>query len=265
MLTRLDHIVLLTLELETAKHDYEILFGGPPVRTAEGETYNTALFQTGNIALKIMAPSNQIVAKRASEILGDKTSLLTSLAFMADDMAEAHRLLTRRGASPSKVNDKGNFRLSDQICAGIKTFILPNSDIPVPPPDGLRLDHLVINAPIPDRAIAHYGARLGLRFALDRTSTDWGARFMFFKLGDLVLEIIHRLDANHNPAHSDHIWGLTWKVDDLANHHERLSASGVTVSEIRTGRKPGTQVFTAKSHSAGIPTLFLQQVPATGT
>ena len=114
--------------------------------------------------------------------------------------------------------------------------------------------------PNPDRAIAHYGARLGIRFALDRTNKDWGARFLFYKLGGIVLEVIHRTGETHDPLAADEIWGATWKVRDLLAHHTRLSEQGVTCSEIRTGRKPGTQVFTVKSHNGGIPTHFLMSV-----
>jgi hypothetical protein len=33
--------------------------------------------------------------------------------------------------------------------------------------------------------------------------------------------------------------------------------SGVEVSDIRAGRRPHTRVFTAKSHTAGVPTLVI--------
>jgi hypothetical protein len=46
-------------------------------------------------------------------------------------------------------------------------------------------------------------------------------------------------------------------VPSVAEAHVRLRAAGVAVSEIRTGRRPGTEVFTAKSHTAGVPTLLI--------
>ena len=36
-----------------------------------------------------------------------------------------------------------------------------------------------------------------------------------------------------------------------------MQAAGVAVSEIRTGNRPGTEVFTVKSHTAGVPTLVI--------
>ena len=151
-----------------------------------------------------------------------------------------------------------SFRLSDKVCPGVKTFIVAENETPIQ--KNIGLDHLVINTPNPERAIAHYGARLGIRFALDRTHADWGARFLFFKLGDIVLELIHRIDLEYDPLAPDELWGLTWKVDDLAAHHQRLSKQGVTLSDMRTGRKPGTQVFTVNSHTGSVPTLFLMNL-----
>ena len=45
--------------------------------------------------------------------------------------------------------------------------------------------------PDPERAAALYGARLGLDMALDRSHPDWG-RLMFFRCGDLIVEVTHR-------------------------------------------------------------------------
>jgi len=256
MLTRLDHAVLLTRDFHSAVRDYQILFGFKADEIADQHGFQTALFRTGNMGLEIMAPQSEAALSRTDEILANSSSKLTSLAFGTSDLAETHKILGRRGGEPSKISS--SFRLSDIICADVKTFIVSEN---TPPSDkNICLDHLVINTPNPDRAIAHYGARLGIRFALDRANEDWGARFLFFKLDDIVLEVIHRTGQEHDTLAPDELWGLTWKVEDLVAHHERLSEQGVSISEIRTGRKPGTQVFTVKSHNDDIPTLFLMSV-----
>ena len=38
-----------------------------------------------------------------------------------------------------------------------------------------------------------------------------------------------------------------------------MIAEGFNVSEVRTGRKPGTKVFTVRDAPGGVPTLMLQQ------
>ena len=253
MLTQLDHVVLLSRNFQSAVQDYKILFGSEPDARASHHGFQTALFRTDNTSLEIMAPQSEAAKSRTEEILGEAPSKLTSLAFSAHNLKEAHKILGRRGAEPNDISS--SFRLSDRVCAGVKTFIVAENETPTQ--KNIGLDHVVINTPNPERAIAHYGARLGIRFALDRTHADWGARFLFFKLDDIVLELIHRIDQDHDPFAPDEIWGLTWKVNDLAAHHQRLSKQGVTLSDMRTGRKPGTQVFTVKSHTDNIPTLFL--------
>lgn len=266
MLTALDHIVLLCRDFDKVVSDYEILFGMPPSSKTQDAHFNTALFQTGNTALEIMAPvKDGPTEERVKSILGERSSALTSLAYATDDIQTTHHTLTRRSLAPSDISDseRQTFRCDDERCAGIKTFILQTQrpNLAANHPNGLRLDHLVINSPNPERAIAHYGARLGIRFALDRTAEQFGTRFLFFKLDDLVLEVIHSLKADNDPKANDEIWGLTWKVSDLEAAHIRLSKSGAIVSEIRKGRKPGTKVFTAKSHTGNIPTLLLTQTP----
>ncbi len=265
MLTRLDHIVLLQKHAGTTVEDYQLLLGARPqwedLETQLGATY----FQTGNVGLEIVSPLGLHSHDYVCDILGDKPGALTSLVFSTDNIEQCHHICKRRGLDPSDISEsrhqRQKFRCPDEACHGIKTFILsePKKQTLLNPVSDIKLDHIVINTPNPDRAIAHYGARLGLRFALDRTNEDWGARFMFFKLDDIVLEVIHRQGQKHDPSANDEIWGLTWKVDNLDAHHKRLSKKGVAVSETRMGRKPGTRVFTVKSHSGGIPTLFLEQ------
>jgi catechol 2,3-dioxygenase-like lactoylglutathione lyase family enzyme len=148
------------------------------------------------------------------------------------------------------------------------------------------LDHVVVSTPNPERAAALYGARLGLDFKLDRTNAAWGTRLMFFRVGGLVVEIAHPLktppsdnedflggsrvkvfgitvaELTHPPApptsdDPDHLWGLTWAVPDIAAAHARMTTAGLSLSEIRTGRKPGTQVYTVKNAPGRVPTLII--------
>ena len=123
------------------------------------------------------------------------------------------------------------------------------------------LDHIVINTPNPERAAATYGARLGLRFALDRTAEQWQTRFLFFRIGNLTLEVIHRLGDAQDTAGPDRLWGLTWAVEDLDAAHARLGDADRDISEIRDGRKPGSRVFTVRDGTQGVPTLFIDHAP----
>ena len=124
----------------------------------------------------------------------------------------------------------------------------------------LGLDHVVVSTEDPEQAAALYGARLGLDMALDRSHPDWG-RLMFFRCGDLIVEVTHRPGKQADAA-QDRLYGLCWRVADIDATHARLAQAGVDVSEIRTGRKPGTRVMTVRSATCGVPTLLVQ--PSTG-
>src|SRR5437867_3013847 len=52
--------------------------------------------------------------------------------------------------------------------------------------------------------------------------------------------------------------GLCWRVADIDATHARRAQAGVDVSEVRTGRKPGTRVMTVRSGTCGVPTLLVQ-------
>src|SRR4030088_1115755 len=94
--------------------------------------------------------------------------------------------------------------------------------------------------------------------ALDRSHPDWG-RLMFFRCGDLIVEVVHRpKDTSVDKAY-DRLWGLSWRVADIDATRARLAAAGVDVSEVRTGRKPGTRVMSLRDGTCGIHTLLLER------
>jgi catechol 2,3-dioxygenase-like lactoylglutathione lyase family enzyme len=121
----------------------------------------------------------------------------------------------------------------------------------------LGLDHVVVSTEDPERAATLYGARLGLDMALDRTHKEWG-QLMFFRCGDLVVEIVRRPVAGGDHTH-DKLWGLTWRVADIDATRQRLVAAGVETTEVRSGRKPGTRVMSLRSGTGGIQTLLLER------
>jgi catechol 2,3-dioxygenase-like lactoylglutathione lyase family enzyme len=116
---------------------------------------------------------------------------------------------------------------------------------------------VVVATTDPERAAALYGARLGLDMALDRSHPEWG-RLMFFRCGDLIVEVAHRpgKEATSGP---DKLHGISWRVADVDATRARLMAGGLDVSEVRTGRRPGTRVMTVKSGTSGVPTLLIEK------
>jgi len=252
MLKRLHHIVLICPNIDAGIKPYQLLFGRDPDQTSKDK-------KTGRI----------------TDLLEGKSGKLTSLAFETDDIASTYRRLARRELEPSDIVDQRRddlvsgqtqtwkrTRLSDEKCGGIKTFIIepsnPERSHKVCSADTISaLDHLVINTPNPMRAVAHYGGRLGLDLRLDRTIEGFKTRFLFFKIGGLVFEIIHPLEGDLPPDSPDKFYGLTWAVKDLDGAHARLSEAGLSISEIRPGRKAGSRVFTVRDGTLDVPTLII--------
>lgn len=275
MIKALDHIVLVCPDIEIGTAIYSALLGRAPDWQAQAAGSAIAVFRLGNTALELMAPyGDDGVAPRLREIITDDGPGLKSLAFATDDIGDAHHRLTRRGLAPKDITSGeskhavtgetrkwSRFRCDDTATAGIKTFLLEaETDMPVQatPEGGVSgLDHIVIDTPSPDRALALYGARLGLDLKLDRTAEEWKTRFLFFRTGGLTFEVIHRLGADYAANAPDKIWGLTWQVDDLTAAWERLKDAGFDVSDMRKGRKPGSSVFTVRDGTMNVPTLFI--------
>jgi catechol 2,3-dioxygenase-like lactoylglutathione lyase family enzyme len=122
------------------------------------------------------------------------------------------------------------------------------------------LDHVVIRSPNPERAVALYGGRLGLDFALDRTNADWGSRLLFFVCGGVRVEIGHSLAKGVSDL-PDSIWGLAWRVADASETQANLRRAGLNTSDAKSGRRPGSQVLTVRSGTCNVPTIMLSAAP----
>lgn len=122
------------------------------------------------------------------------------------------------------------------------------------------LDHVVVRTSDPERAIALYGARMGLDFRLDRSNPAWGSRLLFFRCGDAVVEISADLKSARSDT-PDVLSGLAFRTPDPDAARARLEKRGFDVSAVRAGRKPGTRVFTLRSGVVGAPALVIGAQP----
>ncbi len=276
MITALDHIVLITPDIEAGVRAYQTLFGVAPAWRTRSDSIATAMFTFANTSLELMAPDGDGAgAQRVRAALEKDGEGLASLAVRVEDIARDHRRLDRVGLQPEAIADGRSTNALDgaslswqrtramtEATNGVRLFALqlhgerPRSQtVSAAPVSGL--DHVVISTAQPDRAMALYGAKLGLEMIRDLSRPDWNARLMFFRCGDLIFEVMQRLDrpASDKP---DRLWGLSWRVADADAARERLASSGVDVSEVRTGRLPGTRVFTARNGTCGVPTLLVE-------
>jgi len=227
MIAALDHLVV-----GGSPALYETLLGR---RAADGH------LRTGNVGLRFT----------------DGAPGLQAMVFATADLDKAATLLERRALEVTR-NGEG-LALAGH---GVSIGLCPKAD-QAPSPLAVdesaavsSLDHVVVRTPNPERAVAFYAGRLGLDLRLDRSNPRWGARLLFFRCGDLVVEIAHDLNKGVSDD-PDHLWGLSWRVPDIVAAHGRLTAAGLDVSEPRDGRRPGSQVVAVKNGTEGVPTILI--------
>lgn len=278
MITGLDHVVVLVRDIAAARAAYQTLLARAPAWQSSGDGADRVLFTVENMSIELMAPSGSSpTADRMRALLGDHEGGLASLCFGVPDLGRMHRRLDRLALKPEPVVEVESrdaqtgavlhwkrTRAATELTRGVRLFFLElggkrplSAQTDVAPIVGL--DHVVVATEDSERAAALYGARLGLDMALDRSHQDWG-QLMFFRCGDLVVEVVRRPVAGGDLTH-DRLWGLSWRVADIDAARARLIAAGVDVSDVRKGRKPGTRVMSVRDGTCGVQTLFLERSP----
>jgi catechol 2,3-dioxygenase-like lactoylglutathione lyase family enzyme len=277
VISGIDHVVVLVRDIEAGLAAYQTLFARAPAWRNTGDGADRVLFTLDNMTLELMSPSGDgATAERIRTVVAEQGEGLASICFRTGDIAKMHRRLDRLTLKPEPVAEVESrdatsgatlswkrTRAATEVTRGVRMFFL---ELGKERPLSVRttvasitaMDHVVIATADPERAAALYGARLGLDMALDRSHPDWG-RLMFFRCGDLIVEVVHRpKDTSVDKAH-DRLWGLSWRVADIDATRARLAAAGVDVSDARTGRKPGTRVLTVRNGTCGIPTLLVER------
>lgn len=225
MVTGFERIIISVPEIGEAADEYRSLMGVEPFPAELSDAGKVLWFDLGNTVVQLQRGS-----------IGE--AAITGIVFSVPG---------GEGDSGPVANQKGlDLHLSDG--AALVPFRREQSQVP-----GLRVDHLVLRTADAQGCIDLFGGRLGIRLALDKTVPEWGGRMLFFRTGQLTLEIIASDEIGQ-----DVFWGIAYQCGDIELTAKRLLASGVALSEIRDGRKPGTRVATVKSHCLGLPTLLIE-------
>jgi catechol 2,3-dioxygenase-like lactoylglutathione lyase family enzyme len=279
----LDHVIVGVRDLDAAALDYAKLLGRAPSWRGEHPGWGTAnvLFRLENSYLELVAPSGDGpfgASLRAR--LEESGEGPLGFALRTEDATRCAAALRERGLGASDpiageghhavtgaVRRWKNVMLPGLATRGILVLGIEHRS----PPDALPMahptaavaaaisgiDHVVVRTDAPDAAIRFYGQQLGLRLALDKSFEQWGARLLFFRVGGVTVEIAAPLPAVATPAAEDSFWGISWRTPDIGATHARLAASGFEVSELRPGRRPGTEVCTVRSPTHGVATLVI--------
>jgi catechol 2,3-dioxygenase-like lactoylglutathione lyase family enzyme len=276
VISGLDHVVVLVHDIGKGAAAYSALLGRTPSWRNSGDGAERVMFTLENMTLELMAPHGfSVAADRIREAIKRSGEGVASMCFATPDIGKMHRRLERVALKPEPVAEVESHdaasgasmkwkrtRAATEFTRGVRLFFLeldgerPRSEASSAAPI-VGLDHIVVATEDSERAAALYGARLGLDMALDRSHQDWG-QLMFFRCGDLIVEVVRRPVAGGDAAR-DRLWGLSWRVGDIDAARARLMAAGVDVSEVRTGRKPGTRVMSVRSGTCGVQTLLLER------
>lgn len=275
IITGIDHIAIQVRDLDTTVANYEAIFGRTANWHGRVGDVRHVWFQFKTMALDIIGSDGDRPGAEAIRADIDKNGEgIWGLGFAVADLEDAKHRLSRRGVAlmdthvTRSVNADGEERSWTLTIArrkathGPAQFFVQEKEKTWPvavasddaPVSGL--DHIVVHTQNIERALALYGARLGLNLRLDRVNEQWGAHQLFFRCGHAIVEIGASLKApmSNDP---DRYSGLAWRVADPRAAHARIRAAGLDVSEIREGRKPGTSVFAVRNGTGGVPTLML--------
>jgi catechol 2,3-dioxygenase-like lactoylglutathione lyase family enzyme/predicted enzyme related to lactoylglutathione lyase len=261
MITAVSHLAFAADDVEAAAADYAIVLDRKPQRLQAADGRTLYRFPLNNVAFEIFAAEGR----------GEG---LRSIAFEAVDIDATVRKLGRRGLGVGAIAEEmfgadsggGVSRRFSEIAPASTHGVGMSVVETLARPDAGKLgsvsglDHVVIRSPNPERAVALYGGRLGLDFALDRTNQDWGSRLLFFVCGGVRVEIGHSLAKGVSDL-PDSLWGVAWRVADCTETQAKLTAAGVATSDGKAGRRPGSKVLTVRSHTRNVPTIVLSAVP----
>lgn len=288
----LDHVVIAVQGLDAATRDYTALFGRQPSWHGQHPTYGTknTLWRIDNTYVELLAPGGHTADARWSgelaRFLDARGEGLYALALGTPDVDATAREM--RGAGIEVVEPADGEGVDETTGAlrmwrnavvpvnatnGARVFFITHKS----PPDALapapivgkdgafvkRMDHAVVLSADMEAARRVWKDQLGARLALDRTFPERNTRILFFRLGDVTVEISGGADqAKEGIGKPDRLFGLAWGVDNLRAQCDRLTAAGIDVSEPRAGIKPGTLVATAKGASMhGVATLLIEHTP----
>ena len=279
MTTSIDHLIIAVEDLDQATADYSALLGRSPSWRGAHPDYGTAntLFKLDNTYIELLAPNGEgMAADIVNGILAERGNCLGGLVFGTSD---AEGFIAHARAQGLEASDPVPGHGTDEISGaerhwknmfwdpsaarGIFSFCIEHDETSILPDalptDGEPIsgvDHVVVKTRNADAAKTFYGEQLGIRLALEQNVPEWGGTQLFFRASSMSIEVI----ASDKAPEQDELWGLALKTQDIDATHARLTTSGIEVSEIRGGRKPGTRVCTAKSHTLGVPTLLIQHL-----
>jgi catechol 2,3-dioxygenase-like lactoylglutathione lyase family enzyme len=283
----LDHVVIAVRDLDAATADYTKLLGREPSWRGDHPAYGTrnTLYRIENTYIELLGHGAKTSGRWAGELSRrlEHGEGLYMLALGTPDINATAREMRDAGLEVQDPRDGDgidqitgtrrawrNALVPPRASHGVRLFFIehksPQEALPVAPPAAAegtyvkRMDHAVVLSADMEMSRQLWANTLGVRLALDRSFPERNTRILFFRLGDITIEISGGAQqTEEGMGKPDRLWGIAWGVDDLAKTCERLQAAGVDVSGPRKGIKPGTLVATVKGeHTHGVATLLIE-------
>src|SRR5690348_16372539 len=188
LITGVDHIAIIVRDFDRSVADFEQLIGRLPGWRGTLEGARHAWFQLQNAGIDIISPAGEgRFGNLAKERLAADGEGIWSIGLAVINLESARRTFERRGLAVSpatelkSLGEHGGHRgwlyanLSRSSSAGVPLFIVEAATETGPLSQAVSgeagavagLDHIVVRTQNVDRAVALFGARLGL----DRKST----------------------------------------------------------------------------------------------
>ena len=246
MISQLDSVVIGVNDLDAAAADYAALVGTAGEQGAFRGAESVS-FQLANTCLRLVGTTERQGMKQ--------------LVFGSPDLASAARRLSNVGIDVLESDSDDNFlALNPETTRSVNLAITKERAVApkdLPSEGALAgLDHAVVASGDGDFTSALLSGRLQLDMRLDLTNEDWDSRLMFFRCGDLIVEVYQSL-SKPLPSERDRFFGLSWRTNNIEATNSELREKGFDVSDTRTGRRPGTRVCTVRDKTHGVPTLIL--------
>ncbi len=295
----LDHVVIAVRDLDAAQRDYIRLLGREASWRGKHPTYGTenVLFRLNNCYIELLAPApdgdDSLWRSVLVEHLDAQGDGLYAIALGTNDIEPTVALGREHGLS---VDDPApgegvdlitgarrrwrNARIAQESTRGVIGFFIQHDS----PPDALPsakpvaadgafvqgIDHTVIASSDLQSCRAVWEQTFGIehRLSVDRPG---GRRLHFLRFAEgvdgygSILELAGEAEPQQAGA-SDALWGVSYRVGDVAATVARLRAEGVYVSDVRPGNAPGTFVADLKpGFSRDVRTLLIQRNHESGT
>lgn len=284
--TAVDRLMLAVRDLGEAEATYTRLLGREPSwrRTDRAGGTDHVVYQLDNMALELIAEvGHGVWSEQHKAFIDARGEGIIALVLASDNVEQTVSLLSQRGLpavclpANEATGSDGQHRcwrdsmMSRDVSRGLAFIVTQDMTRPAAPKviAPLRagvsadaaisaLDHVVVMTSDAEACKTLFGAQFGIRLALDHSKPEWGVRQLFFRLGGVTIEVVESLDKTKAPK-VDFFWGVAWKTNDIRAVRARLVAEGADISEVRTGRKKGTEIATVRPPTNGVPTLLISQ------